>query len=98
MQRCTPRIHEWRDRQLYNDHVVLDYILSRNVARYGLKIETLQNYCATLKENRCDARGIEDYVMHNSSLKYHEKIIHIKNYLNTYWKIDLDHPYFTQFK
>jgi hypothetical protein len=99
MQRCTPKMFEWRDRQFYHDHIVLDYILSRNVAKYGLKYMTLQDMFDKFVENkRASVQHIEDYVMHNGSLKYHEKIIHIKNYLNKHWKIDLDHPYFKEFR
>jgi len=99
MQRCMPKTHEWRDRQFYHDHIVLDYILSRNVAKYGLKYATLQDmFNLFVSAKRCSAKPIEDYVMHNGSLKYHEKIIHIKNYLNKHWKIDLDHPYFREFR
>lgn len=99
MARCTPRTHEWRDRQFYHDHIVLDYILSRNVAKFGLQYVTLQDlFTKMVEEKRASIKWIDDYVMHNGSLKYHEKIIHIKNYLNKHWKIDLNHPYFQAFK
>lgn len=98
MNRCMPKTHEWRDRQFYHDHIVLDYIVSRNVARFGLKVETVQNmFNQFVKENRAGAKPIEDFVMHNGSLKYHEKIIHIRNYLDKYWKINLNNPYFREF-
>jgi hypothetical protein len=98
MQRCMPKVMEWRDRQFYHDHIVLDYILSRNVAKFGLKYETLQNlFGSMVKDNRANAKPIEDFVMHNASLKYHEKIIHIRNYLDKYWKIDLNNAYFKEF-
>jgi hypothetical protein len=98
MHRCMPKTFEWRDRQFYHDHIVLDYIMSRNVARYGLKYDTLQNlFKRFVQSDRASINHIEDYVMHNASLKYHEKIIHIKNYLNKHWKIDLQHPYFREF-
>lgn len=89
MDRCEPKTFEWRDRQMYKDHVVLDYILSRNVAKYGLKIETLQNMFNTwVKSGYCSIEQIDGYVMHNAQLKYHEKIQHIKAYLTQHWKIN----------
>ena len=42
MIKCTPVVHEWNGRGLGAEHIVLDYIFSRNVARYGLKVLSLQ--------------------------------------------------------
>jgi hypothetical protein len=87
--RCTPVLHEFAGRQLGSDHIVLDYIFSRNVARYGLKVRSLQELFQTCSSGgRMPLNGIEEYIMHNSYLPLHQKKQHIEQVLNKHWKID----------
>jgi hypothetical protein len=90
MSKCTPKVMEWRERQLYNDHIVLDYIVSRNVAKFGLNVLSIQDlFDALVKKRYCHVDYIDGYIMHNASLQNHNKIKHIETYLNKHWKIDL---------
>jgi hypothetical protein len=72
-----------------SDHIVYDFILSRNVARYGLKVENLQNlFQKCSQQGRMQLGGIEDYIMHNSYLPLVHKKQHIKQVLEKHWKIN----------
>lgn len=90
--RVTPLEHEW-DRWektvVDGSHLVVDYIWSRNVARYGLKYKTFQECFVPPLLN-----PIHDYVMHNAILPIHHKRQHIKNVVEKYWKLKLDEPPF----
>lgn len=89
LSNSTPVLHEWAGRKLGRDHIVLDYIFSRNVARYGLKVESLQNlFKVCSSQNRMGLGGIEDYIMHNSYLPIEHKRQHIKNVLEKHWQIN----------
>lgn len=89
MARCTPKVFEWRERQLYNDHIVLDYIISRNVAMYGLKTSTIQNlFNDFVSSDRVSIESVDNYIMHNGSYSNEKKIMHIKNVLKNHWHID----------
>jgi hypothetical protein len=89
MSRCTPKVFEWRERQLFHDHVVIDYLISRNVARFGIKVKPLQKvFEAALAQNYCSLLPVEDYIMHNGSFPNDKKLAHMKNVLQNYWKLD----------
>lgn len=92
INRVTPLQHEWDrwNKKIVNgEHLVVDYIWSRNVARYGLKYKTFQEIFVLPYLN-----PIEDFVMHNAILTEVQKKIHIKNVIEKYWKIDLQAPPF----
>lgn len=94
MSRCTPKVFEWRERQLFHEHVVIDYLISRNVARFGLQIESVQSILQRLSSNYCSVLPVEDYIMHNAALRNSDKLAHIRNVLRTYWKINpLEWPF-----
>ena len=89
ISKCTPVLHEFAGRGLGDTHIVLDYIFSRNVARYGLRVESLQHlFKVCSQEGRMPLNGIEEYIMHNSYLPLEHKRQHIKNVLRDHWKID----------
>lgn len=89
MARCTPALHEWAGRKLGREHIVLDYIFSRNVARYGLRVMNFQElFKSCSKEGRLSLGGIEDYIMHNSYLPIEHKRQHIQEVLKNHWKIN----------
>lgn len=93
MSRCTPKVFEWRERQLFHEHVVIDYLISRNVARYGIKIKPIQSvFSDALARGYCSLLPVDDYIMHNASLQNHHKLAHIRNVLQNYWKIDPTQP------
>jgi hypothetical protein len=89
MAKCTPVVHEWSGRGLGAEHIVLDYIFSRNVARYGLKVLSLQELFQKCSSGgRMPLNGIEDYIMHNSYLPRHQKKQHIQQVLEKHWKLN----------
>ena len=89
LDNVTPVMYEWAGRKLGKDHVVLDYIFSRNVAKYGLKVESFQNLFKVCSSQKHMALGgIEDFIMHNSHLPIEHKRQHIKQVLDIHWKIN----------
>lgn len=89
ISKCTPVLHEFAGRQMGSDHIVYDYILSRNVAKYGLKVLSLQELFKKCSVgDRMPLNGIEDYIMHNSYLPLHQKKQHIQQVLEKHWKIN----------
>lgn len=94
---CTPCLHEWGGRGVDRSHMVEDYITSRNVAKYGLKVQSLQNiFSACSQPGRMKLGEIEDFVMHNSYLPIHQKRQHIHDTVYKYWKIDPLQPPISQ--
>ena len=90
--RVTPLQHEWdrwEKKLVDGSHLVVDYIWSRNVARYGLKYRTFQEFFVPPLLN-----PIEDFVMHNAVLPIHHKRQHIKNVVDKYWKLNVNEPPF----
>ena len=88
----TPLQHEWErweNKKFDGSHLVVDYIWSRNVARYGLKYKTFQEIFVPPRLN-----PIEDYVMHNCILPTHHKRQHVKNVVEKYWKLNVNEPPF----
>jgi hypothetical protein len=88
----TPLQHEWErweNKKFDGSHLVVDYIWSRNVARYGLKYKTFQEIFVPPRLN-----PIEDYVMHNCILPAHHKREHVKNVVEKYWKLNVNEPPF----
>jgi len=86
IKRVTPCVHEWRDRYVNGEHLVIDYIWSRNVAKYGLKMEYFQNIF------KDPLSPIQDYVMHNSFLPLDHKRQHIKDVVHKHWKLKIGVP------
>lgn len=92
ISQITPLQNEWGrwDNKIHDgSHLVVDYIWSRNVARYGLKYKTLQEVFVPPM-----LKPIEDYVMHNSFLPSHHKRQHVINVVDKYWKINVNEPPF----
>lgn len=86
--KVTPTQHEWGrwENKVFNgSHLVVDYIWSRNVARYGLKYKTFQDVFIPPLLN-----PIEDYVMHNSHLPPGHKRKHVIDVVDKYWKININ--------
>lgn len=89
IDRTTPLLHEFAGRRMGSEHIVYDFILSRNVAKYGLRVRSLQELFHTCsKGDRMPMNGIEEYVMHNSSLPLEYKKQHIAQVLKDHWKIN----------
>lgn len=92
IKRVMPTYGEWErweNKVFDGSHLIVDYIWSRNVARYGLKYKTFQEFFIPPLLN-----PIEDYVMHNSVLPIHHKRLHIKNVVEKYWKLDVNNKPF----
>ena len=85
INKITPCVHEWRDRAVDGKHLIVDYIWSRNVARYGLKVQTLQNVFKPPF-----LQPIEEYVMHNSFLPLDHKRKHVKDVFFKHWKLKIN--------
>lgn len=92
ISKVTPCEHEWGrwDKKVVDgSHLIVDYIWSRNVARYGLKYKTFQEVFVPPLLG-----PIEDYIMHNSVLPIHHKRIHVRNTIEKYWKLNVNEPPF----
>jgi hypothetical protein len=85
----TPLLHEWDGRKVNNTHIVFDYLISRNIAKYGLKVKSFQELFKEL-ENNFSIGVIEDYICHNSWLPLEHKRQHLKNVVGNYWKINIE--------
>lgn len=85
----TPVTYEWKGRVVDSSHLLVDYIWSRNVAKFGLKVESFQNLFKKLNSQGHVIGGIEDFVCHNSHLPIHHKREHIKNVVEKYWKLEV---------
>ena len=75
----------WEKKVLDGSHLVVDYIWSRNMARYGLKYKTLQEVFVLPL-----LKPIEDYIMHNAQLPAHHKRQHVIDVVEKYWKINVN--------
>lgn len=85
----SPLVHEWGERKVDKTHIVFDYLTSRNVAKYGLKVKSFQQLFSEL-DDKYKIGGIEDYICHNSHLPIHHKRAHLKNVVSQHWKLNID--------
>ena len=56
------------------EHLIDDYTLSRNIARFGLKSTTIVNICEGLGMKGPDGRGISPWLFHLYAMSEREKI------------------------
>jgi hypothetical protein len=89
LSNTTPLLHEFDGRKVDNTHIVFDYLISRNIAKYGLKVKSFQEIFSILDE-KFKIGVIEDYICHNSWLPIHHKRQHLKNVIEKHWKINIE--------
>lgn len=57
-------IGEHNSGECKTEHLIDDYTLSRNIARYGLKAKTLMDVCAEIGMRTPDGKGVNQYLWH----------------------------------
>lgn len=65
------------------EHLIDDYTLSRNIARYGLKFTTVTDICAGLGWKGPDGRGTSPYLWHKYTISNEQKVREILAILST---------------
>ena len=81
---AVARIHTVQEEQragIEPAHLIDDFVMSRNIARYGLKRKTFQNLLKEL------GREADEYFFHKYTLSLEEKIFHLKETAKR-WRLD----------
>jgi len=72
------RIHitvgEYNSNQCRTEHLIDDYTLSRNIARFGLQFDTIQDICGRLGWKGPDGRGVSPFLWHKYSMPTDQKV------------------------
>jgi hypothetical protein len=76
-------VGEHNSGQCKRDHLIDDYTLSRNIARFGLKATTLVDICGELGWKNPDGRGANPHLFHLYSITEEEKIRRMLGILST---------------
>ena len=69
-----PTIQEHNGGNCDRTHLIDDYTLSRNIARFGLKATTLVDICGSLGWKQPDGRGFNPFLWHKYSMPQDQKI------------------------
>lgn len=80
LSNVIPVVNERVDIGLKPEHLIDDYLTSRNVAKYGLKFETVNNIVAKYKLP-------EYFLYHNYTMSKEEKTLFIKNLVDKDFKL-----------
>lgn len=56
------------------EHLIDDYTLSRNIARFGLKFDTISEVCGRLGWKQPDGRGFSPFLWHKYSMPNDQKV------------------------
>lgn len=56
------------------EHLIDDYTLSRNIARFGLKFDTISEICGRLGWKQPDGRGVSPFLWHKYSMSADQKV------------------------
>lgn len=75
-----------------DNHLIDDYTLSRNIARYGLKFKTLVDVCADLGWRGPDGRGISPFLYHLYNIPSKQKLQMLLGVLGTPHGQPIPHP------
>lgn len=76
-------IDEYNSGNCKTEHLIDDYTLSRNIARFGLKSTTLMDICGNLGWKQPDGRGFNNFLFHLYTLTNQEKLSRMLNVLAT---------------
>jgi hypothetical protein len=72
------------------EHLIDDYVISRNIARYGLRFTTLErelNRLEDFRQGEANVSNIRSYLWHQYAMPDSEKILRMKTMLAIGWKI-----------
>jgi len=67
-------IGEYNSGHCQTEHLVDDYTLSHNIARFGLKFTTVTDVCGTLGWKTPDGKGFSPFLFHMYTISAEEKI------------------------
>lgn len=76
-------IQEHNSGMFQDNHLIDDYTLSRNIARFGLKHNTLMDICGTMGIRDQFGRGVNPFLWHAYSCSEEEKINRMLSLLST---------------
>ena len=74
------------------EHLIDDYLLSRNIARFGLKFTTVAEVCGSLGMTGPNNQGVSPWFWHMYTLSNEEKVRNMLAVLST----QRDHPAFAE--
>lgn len=77
---CYPTVDEWRSGVIDRGHLTDDWVVSRNIARYGLKHTTISEIAQRLFPDGCD------FLWHAYTIPYEEKVLQARETLDR-WEI-----------
>lgn len=90
------RIHitvgEHNSGQCSRQHLIDDYTLSRNIARFGLKATTIVDICAKIGYKTPDGRGNNPFLWHLYTITEEEKLSRMLAVLSTPQGFAIPHP------
>lgn len=85
-------IQEHNSGECKTEHLIDDYTLSRNIARFGLKGTTLIEICGNLGFKGPDGRGHNPFLWHIYTEPEHEKLRRMLNVLSSPNRAVIMHP------
>ena len=65
------------------EHLIDDYTLSRNIARFGLKFDTITDICGRLGYKNPDGRAFNPYLWHKYTMGTDQKVLEMLGILAT---------------
>lgn len=74
LQRISITTNEHNSGQCKTEHLIDDFTLSRNIARFGLKFDTITEICGRLGWKMPDGRGASPFLFHLYALPTEVKI------------------------
>jgi hypothetical protein len=90
--RINITITEHNSGQCKREHLIDDYTLSRNIARYGLKATTLIDICGDLGWKAPDGRGANPFLFHLYTISVEEKLRRMLLLLSTPQQVLVQDP------
>ncbi len=69
-----PTIGEHNSGHCEREHLIDDYLLSRNIARFGLKFTTVVDICAGLGFRQPNGNGVSPYLWHQYTISEDQKL------------------------
>lgn len=92
LEQALDRIHPTVDELntiITREHLIDDYTLSRNIARFGLKVKTLMQLERDLGFVDKEGNVTSHFFWHAYIISIEEKVKRMRDVLNNDWKIDL---------
>lgn len=83
LENIYPTVGEHNSGECKREHLIDDYTLSRNIARFGLKFTTVTDICAGLGWRNPQGGGISPFLWHKYTLSTQQKVKEMLAVLST---------------